>query len=182
MIRQMTGLCAFGFAAVLCASPAAASGIETAGTAVAIALPLIAGGVALEHDQDWTGVAELSVDTLATVGSAYGLKQVIHEERPDHSDFQSMPSDTAALAFAPAAFLWDRYGWEYGVPAYAAAAFVGYSRVDAKKHHWYDVAASAGLAWGFSKIFTTEWHQRYQVYSNVYATPEGAYVRLSMNF
>ncbi|HEY4943685.1 MAG TPA: phosphatase PAP2 family protein [Rhizomicrobium sp.] len=175
-------ICAFTIAAGLYVSPAAASGIESAGTAVAIALPLVAGGISLAHDQDWTGVAQMGVVTLATVGTAYGLKHVIHEERPDLSDDQSMPSDTAALAFAPAQFLWDRYGWEYGVPAYAAAAFVGYSRVDAKKHHWYDVVASAGLAWGYSRIFTTEYHRRYQVYSNIYATPDGAFVKVSMNF
>ena len=168
--------------AALGASPAAASTIENAGTMVAIAMPVLAAGIAYGHDQDWTGVTQMSVDTIATVGVAYGLKHVIHEERPDHSDFQSMPSDTAALAFAPAAFLWDRYGWEWGVPAYAAAAFVGYARVDAKKHHWYDVAASAGLAWGFSQIFTTRYHKRYDVQSGLYATPDGAFVRVSMNF
>ncbi len=175
-----------GFAALAAAAaglwaPAAqASGIETAGTAVAIALPLFAGGVALGHDQDWTGVSQLGVVTLGSVGIAYGLKHVIHEERPDHSDFQSMPSDTAALAFAPAAFLWDRYGWAWGVPAYAAAAFVGYSRVDADKHHWYDVAASAGIAWGMSRIFTTEYHKRFAVYG--YATTNSAYMRVSYTF
>ena len=45
------------------------------------------------------------------------------------------------------------------MPAYLAAGFVGYSRVDAKKHHWYDVAASAGIAFGFSKLFTTEYRR-----------------------
>ena len=180
-MRKVAGIFAFIFAAGLCASPAAAS-IESAGTAVAIALPFIAGGVAYEHDQDWTGVAQMGVVTLATVGTAYGLNHLIREQRPDGSDFHSMPSDTSALAFAPAQFLWDRYGWEWGVPAYAAAAFVGYSRVDAKKHHWYDVVASAGLAWGYSRLFTTEYHRPYQIYSNISATPDGAYVRLSMNF
>ena len=164
------------------AAPAQASGIESAGTDIAIALPIFAAGVAYGHDQDWTGVAQLGVVTLTTVGTAYGLNHLTHETRPDGSDDHSLPSDTAALAFAPAQFLWDRYGWQWGLPAYAAAAFVGYSRVDAKKHHWYDVAASAGLAWGFSRVFTTEYHERYQVHSNVYATPDGAFVRLSMNF
>lgn len=173
-------ICAASMTLCLIAAPASANGIETAGTAVAIALPLVAGGIALDHDQDWTGVAQLGADTISTVGLAYALKNVVREERPDHSDFQSFPSDTAALAFAPAAFLWDRYGWEYGVPAYAAAAFVGYSRVDAKKHHWYDVAASAGMAWGFSQIFTTRYHSHFQVYT--YATPETAYVKVSWNF
>jgi membrane-associated phospholipid phosphatase len=144
--------------------------------------PIFAAGVAWGHDQDWTGVAQLGVGTLATVGTAYGLKQIVHEERPDHSDDQSFPSDTAALAFAPAAFLWDRYGWQWGVPAYAAAAFVGWTRVDAKKHHWYDVAASAGIAWGYSQIFTTEYRRTHAVSSDLYATPDGAYVRVSYNF
>ena len=181
MRRILAGL-AFGSVACLTAVPASATGIESIGKGVAIALPVLAAGVAWEHDRDWTGIAELGVDTIATVGLAYGLKQVIREQRPDHSDFHSMPSDTAALAFAPAAFLWDRYGWEWGAPAYAAAAFVGYSRVDAKKHHWYDVAASAGLAWGFSRLFTTEYHRCYRFSSDLTATPDGAYVRMSWNF
>ena len=129
---------------------------KCAGTDVAIALPLIAGGITLYKD-DWTGAAQLGLETFETVGTAWALKHVVREQRPDKSDFQSFPSDTAALAFAPAQFLWDRYGWQVGLPAYAAAGFVGWSRVDAKKHHWYDVAASAGLAFGFSKLFTTRY-------------------------
>ncbi len=155
MRRLATALA--GAAFVLAGTGAAeAGGMEQAGTAVAIALPVMAGGLALSKD-DWTGVAQLTLDTVATVGTAYALKHVVPEWRPDHSDKQSFPSDTAALAFAPAQFVWDRYGWEYGVPAYLAAGFVGYSRVDAKKHHWYDVAASAGIAFTFSKLFTTEY-------------------------
>src|ERR1700710_84238 len=58
MIRQTARLCALTFAVALCASPAAAGGIESAGTAVAIAMPFVAGGISLAHDQDWTGVAQ----------------------------------------------------------------------------------------------------------------------------
>ena len=57
------------------------SGIESAGTGVAIALPLIAGGISLYKD-DRTGLAELTVDTLATVGTAYALKNIVREQRP----------------------------------------------------------------------------------------------------
>jgi membrane-associated phospholipid phosphatase len=164
------------FAAV---QPAAADS-EALGTDVAIALPLIAGGITLYKD-DWKGSFQLGVDTVATVGLAYGLKHVIHEERPDKSDNMSMPSDTSALAFAPAQFLWDRYGWQYGVPAYAAATFVAWSRVDANKHHWYDVTASAALAFGVSKIFTTTYHPRGLRYG-VTPTEGGAYAALSYDF
>ena len=163
----------------LFAGTAHASSIESAGTDVAIALPLLAGAFTLSKD-DLTGTAELGVDTIASVGTAYVLKSVIKEQRPDKSDFQSFPSDTAALAFAPAQFLWDRYGWEYGVPAYAAAIFVGYARVDAKKHHWYDVAASAGISFGFSKLFTTTYHPGINYRAS--ATPDGVYAAMDYRF
>jgi membrane-associated phospholipid phosphatase len=153
---------------------------ENLGTDVAIALPLIAGGITLAKD-DWKGTAQFGVDTVATVGIAYGLKHIIHEQRPDKSDNMSMPSDTAALAFAPANFLWDRYGWQYGIPAYAAATFVAWSRVDAQKHHWYDVTASAALAFGVSKIFTTRYQPAGLRYG-VTPTDGGAYAALSYDF
>ena len=167
----------FCFAA---ADGARADAIETSGTAVAIALPLVAGGISLYED-DRVGLAQLTVDTVATVGTAYALKHFVREQRPDKSDFQSFPSDTSALAFAPAQFLWDRYGWEYGVPAYAAAIYTGYSRVEAKQHHWYDVAASAGFAFGFSKIFTTRFTPPGLRYG-AEMSPSGGYIHLSYNF
>jgi membrane-associated phospholipid phosphatase len=161
-------------------SPALAGSSESLGTDVAIALPVIAGGVTL-YKNDWMGAAQLTVDTVATVGLAYGLKHVIKEQRPDKSDFQSMPSDTAALAFAPAQFLWDRYGWEYGLPAYGAATFVAWSRVDAQKHHWYDVAASAGISFGMSQIFTTRYRPKGLTYG-VAPTNGGLYASLDYRF
>lgn len=168
-------------AAICFALPARAGSandsIAKAGEAVAIALPVAAGGITI-YKSDWTGLAQVIVDTGATVGTALVLKHFIHEERPDHSNDQSFPSDTAALGFAPAQFLWDRYGWKYGAPAYLAAAFVGYSRVEAKQHHVWDVAASAAISFGYSKIFTTRFHD-YNIYTSLNATPDGAYVSAS---
>ena len=160
-------------------APAHAASIETAGTDVAVLLPFVAGGITA-YKGDWTGTAELGGDTVATVGSAYVLKSIIKEQRPDKSDFKSFPSDTAALAFAPAQFLWDRYGWQYGLPAYAAAIFVGYSRVDAKKHHWWDVAASAGMSFGFSKFITTRYHRGFNYSAS--ASPDGAFASVDYRF
>ena len=175
MRRLFAAACLF-----LAGTGAASAGTsESLGTDVAIALPLIAGGITLARD-DWKGTAQLTVDTVATVGLAYGLKHVIREQRPDKSDFQSMPSDTSALAFAPAQFLWDRYGWRYGVPAYAAATFVAWSRVDAQKHHWYDVAASAGLALGFNYAFVTPYQDRYRFTAS--ASPDEIGVHFQMNW
>jgi membrane-associated phospholipid phosphatase len=167
-------------------TPAAAgtadSKIENAGTIVALAMPVAAGGISLLHDRDWEGLGEFTESTALTVGTALVLKQIVKERRPDHSDFQSFPSDTAALAYSSADYLWDRYGWEYGVPAYAAAMFVGYSRVKAKKHHWYDVLASSAIAFGFNYAFVTRYHQsdRFSVYAS--ATPDEVGLHLAMNW
>ena len=83
-----------------------------AGKAVAIAIPLVAGGVALAHDWDWKGVEQLTIDTGLTVGTALILKQLVRERRPDGSDWHSFPSDTAARTAArmasPAAIPSDR--------------------------------------------------------------------------
>jgi membrane-associated phospholipid phosphatase len=159
---------------------AQAGTMESVGTDVAFALPVLAGGLAVSKN-DWTGVAELTVDTAATVGTVYGLKHVVREPRPDGSGNDSFPSDTAALAFAPAQFLWDRYGWQYGVPAYLAAGFVAYSRVDAKKHHWYDVATSAGISFAFGKIFDTEYRNNKFDY-HVAASTDSVYAAMSYRF
>ena len=139
--------------------------IETAGTVVAIGLPLAAGGISLLHHRDWEGIAEFTESTALTVGAALILKQIVHERRPDGSDYKSFPSDTAALGYSSADYLWGRYGWEYGVPAYAAAMFAGYSRVASKQHHWYDVAASSAIAFGFNYALVTRYHKsdRYSV-------------------
>ncbi len=62
--------------------PAAAdSKIETAGTAIAIGMPLLASGITA-YKHDWTGSAQLVVTTVLTVGTAYGLKQIVKECRP----------------------------------------------------------------------------------------------------
>ena len=160
--------------------PAGASGIETVGTGVAIALPLVAGGVSLYKD-DIQGAEQLVYVTGLTVGTALILKEIVREERPDHSDFHSFPSDTSALAFGPAAYLWDRYGWEYGAPAFAAGAFVAYSRVDAKQHHWWDTGASALIAIGYSKLITSQFRGT-NVTSELNAAPDGAFLHLALDW
>jgi membrane-associated phospholipid phosphatase len=165
----------------LAAGPALADGTESAGTDMAVALPLIAGGIAV-YKGDWTGIGQLGIDTVATVGTVYALKHIVREERPDHSDFQSFPSDTVALAASGSSFLWARYGWQYGLPALAATEFVAYSRVEAKKHHWYDTLASSGIAAGYALIFDSRYREPRRFYTELSATPDGAYFHLSYNF
>jgi membrane-associated phospholipid phosphatase len=170
------------------AVPAAAKTTETIGTGLTIALPLAAGGITLlKHD--YGGTEQLAVTTLLTVGTVYGLKQLVKECRPfavpcahGSSNWDSFPSEHAALAFAPAEFLRERYGWQYGLPAYAVAGVAGWTRVDADKHHWYDVAASAGISILFNELITTRYRKKYGVYSELEAEPNGVYASLHYSF
>ncbi len=111
--------------------------------AAALGVPAVQG--------DWRGDLEAAGSIAAAGGVSYGLKELIHERRPDGSDDKSFPSGHAAVSFAAAASLENRYGWEVGIPAFALASFVSAARVEARKHHWYDVVAGAaiGSASGF---------------------------------
>jgi membrane-associated phospholipid phosphatase len=151
-----------GVAFALSGAPAYASdGVKTAGEILRIALPVAAGGFSL-YQQDYDGVLQLTVSEVITEGTSLVLQHFIKEQRPDKSDWHSFPSDSAAVAFSAASYLQIRYGWDYGLPAYAVAAFVGYSRVEAKKHHWGDVAAGAVLGWAASEI-TTIRYRNFQI-------------------
>ncbi len=75
-------------------------------------------------------------------------------KRPNGGSY-GFPSGHAGFVFSQAAFLQDRYGWEYGVPAFAVATAVSYIRVHEDKHHWRDVIAGAVLSIGISKLFVT---------------------------
>ena len=90
--------------------------IETSGRVLMIGLPVAGGAYAL-----WTGDRRGFWQIGASVASAYGasylLQQVVREERPDHSGWDSFPSDSTAIAFAAASSIQVRYGWDYGLPA-----------------------------------------------------------------
>lgn len=152
--------------------------IEQLGTGVAIALPLVAGGIAY-YKNDRVGIAQLVVESAFTLGTVYALKNIVREQRPDGSDFHSFPSETTALAASGSSFLWRRYGWEYGLPAFAMTQFVSYSRIQARQHRWYDTLTSSGIAAGYAYMLGTPLKQRHNIDTSLEAAPDGAMVRLS---
>jgi membrane-associated phospholipid phosphatase len=77
----------------------------------------------------------------------------VNAERPNGGG-QSFPSGHASVSFSSAEFLRKRYGWGWGLPAYALASFVAYSRVEAGKHYTRDVVAGAALGGACSYLFT----------------------------
>src|ERR1700743_733281 len=152
--------------------------IETLGTGVAIALPLAAAGIAF-YKNDRVGLAQLAVEGVLTVGTVYALKNIVREERPDGSDDKSFPSETTAVAASGSSFLWGRYGWEYGLPAEAATAFVSYSRVQARAHRWYDTLASSAIAAGYGMVLTTPFKRKYNIDTSLNASPDGGFVQMA---
>jgi membrane-associated phospholipid phosphatase len=138
--------------AVFMASPVSAQnqGVEIAGHAVKFVLPLAGGALARSKD-DGNG-RSIGLSWVGALATALVIKQAVPKERPDGSGWDSFPSDSSATAFAAATAIQLRYGWDYGLPAYAAAAFVGYSRVAANKHDWGDIAAGAVLGWGMGRF------------------------------
>lgn len=75
-------------------------------------------------------------------------------ERPNGSPY-GFPSGHTGFATSSAAYLQDRYGWKYGLPAYAVVGYIAQVRVDTGHHHWRDVIAAVGVSMGISKLFVT---------------------------
>ena len=94
---------------------------------------------------DAVGMRQFLQSGGVTMATTYALKYSVNSTRPNGGK-HSFPSGHTSSAFAGAAFIGRRYGWEWGLPAEALAAAVAGSRIDAKAHHWRDVIASAAIA------------------------------------
>ena len=126
--------------------------IATAGDILQFVLPGTAAGLTRWH-RDGQGTLQLGESIGVTLGVTYSLKYAVDEKRPNGGS-QSFPSAHTSLSFSAAEFMRKRYGWEYGIPAYALASFVAYSRVEARDHYAHDVIAGASIGIVSSYIFT----------------------------
>lgn len=127
-----------------------------------VVLP-VASVAAVLIQQDWKGLVQGLEVAGATAATTYILKYAVKERRPDGSNMHSFPSGHASFSFASAGFLQRRYGWKFGAPAYAVAAFVGWGRVYAKKHHIWDVVAGGAMGAGFAYLFTTPFAKKHNL-------------------
>ena len=120
---------------------------------IAMGLPAFAAGMSfLNNDTD--GVVQLIKSEAVTLGIVEVLKSTTHEMRPNGKDDKSFPSAHSAVAFSAAQYMQMKGGWEYGVPAYLAASYVAWARVDAREHRWRDVAAGAATGMLTTYYFT----------------------------
>lgn len=145
-------------AALLLPSLSAQAGnLANAGDALRLALPLTALGSTLLH-QDRDGARQWLYSTGTTVLLTWAGKKALADSdwgsRPDGTA-QGFPSGHAALACSGAAFMQERYGWRWGAPAYAAASWVAWSRVESGAHRWRDVLAGCALAAAAAQVWVT---------------------------
>lgn len=132
------------------------------GTVVDVGLVASAVGITA-YRSDWTGLKQYALTGGVSGGTALILKNVINEERPNGSGNDSFPSGHTTIAFASAGYIQQRYGWTLGAPALVAATFVGFTRVQAKQHYWYDVVAGAVMGEVSALVFTSAWNEKVQV-------------------
>jgi membrane-associated phospholipid phosphatase len=109
------------------------------------------------------GTWQFSKSLVSTIAITWGLKLLIDKERPNGESLNSFPSGHTSVSFASAAFIQKRYGWKYGIPAYALAGYVGYSRIEANKHDKWDVLAGAIIGTGMSYIFTKPFNKENKI-------------------
>jgi len=152
-LRIIALLC--GMIPVFAAGPWVHAGdsIEKAGDVLSILLPATGAGLTLGF-RDGQGAVQFVESTALTLGVTYGLKYAVDEERPNGGSY-SFPSGHTSISFSSAEFIRKRYGWGYGVPAYVAASFVAYSRVESGQHYTHDVIAGAVIGIVSSYVFTT---------------------------
>lgn len=103
---------------------------------------------------DNAGALQAGGSMAASYLVATGLKETFPETRPDGSDRRSFPSGHTSVAFGAATSIWNRRGDAEGIPALAVAGLVGLARVQADKHHWYDVVAGAAVGTASGLLIT----------------------------
>ena len=138
--------------------------IARAGDILVLLLPTTAYAKTF-YESDGKGALQFTESIATTMSVTYVLKYSIDAERPNGENNRSFPSGHTSSAFSSATFLQLRYGWEYGVPAYAVATFVAWSRVYSDHHYTRDVIAGATLGVVGSYIFTTTYD------SDIHVTP-----------
>lgn len=75
----------------------------------------------------------------------HAVKYSVRRMRPDGSTRNSFPSGHTSVSFASATVLQREFGWKAGLPAYAVATYIGWSRVEHKRHFASDVLFGAAI-------------------------------------
>jgi len=132
----------------------AGDGVKTAGDIGQLLLPATAYSLTFSR-HDRKGRKMFYKSYFSSLALGYALKYSIDDNRPNGSKSEtSFISAHTVSAFSGAAFLQRRYGWKWGAPAYAAASFVGWSRIHSNAHDSDDVFRGAAIGIAGAYLFT----------------------------
>ncbi|MSR60022.1 MAG: phosphatase PAP2 family protein [Planctomycetaceae bacterium] len=131
-------------------------------------VPVIAGVYAyslwsqdeLTHEFAKALISAYTITSVATVA----IKGMTNTNRPSdqyQNGHYGFPSFHAASTFSIAAVIDDYYGWPAGLPAYALAGLVGWSRIDQREHDLSDVVFGALLGLVIGKSVAAAHLDRY---------------------
>lgn len=146
-------------------------GVRTSTDVLLCAMPAATLGIAIGK-QDWKGIGIGAAEVAGTLAVTYGMKYAIHKRRPDGSDNHSFPSGHSSLVFADASFVMRRYGWKFGVPAYALAGYVAWGRVYGKKHDVWDVVTGAAIGSAIGLLCTKPFMKNAQIAPAAISDPQ----------
>ena len=107
----------------------------------------------------WALTRSLGAATLSTLA----LNALIDKDSPNGSSSDAFPSGHTSIAFSSAAFIQRRYGWRPGIPAYLAASYVGYLRVETDDHDTGDVLGGMAVGILSSYLLTQPLGENVQV-------------------
>jgi membrane-associated phospholipid phosphatase len=102
-----------------------------------------------------------------------GLKTAVASRRPNGENSMSFPSGHTAGAFTWATTVAHYYGWKAGIPAYLAATYVGFSRLDDRAHRLTDVVAGAAIGYVVGKTVSRRANPGRRLDWNVMVPPGG---------
>lgn len=142
----------------LCSTAGASSDYDEATSNVITGLiPLGAYAVAYykgdeEGQRQW--MYNTGANVVITSLTRLAFQQTDLGDRPNGHKY-GFPSGHMSFVISGASFLHKRYGWQYGLPAYALSAYVAGERVEGRHHHWRDIIAGTAMGWGITQFIVT---------------------------
>lgn len=130
---------------------------ELAADVITATLPMAAFAIA-HYKDDGAGEGQFlrtnAVSLVLNTTLRVAFNQTSWGERPNGNQY-AFPSGHVAFVATQAAFLQERFGWKYGLPAYALTGYVAWVRVDTDHHHWRDIIAAVALAEAVTRLWVT---------------------------
>ena len=139
----------------------AESNAEISGDIIRILMPAGTLSLTFSKDDD-PGKVQFLKSFLSSSAVTYGLKNLVEKERPN-GESKSFPSGHATMTFSSAAFVHERYGFKSGLPMYALATYVGWTRIQSDNHDFFDVAAGAAIGTVSAFCFTEPFKETFEI-------------------